>query len=286
MQRLTDSQYWNKVYSKIITKEIPLWKQNTERNKAHIGFVKSLSKHLVVENYASYLFWNVICPQYLPKGPAKILEVGCAPGRKVIKFAKTFGYEPYGIDFSKPGIEATKELFIANGFDPENVTFTDFFDEKFVSNYKGFFDVVVSMGFIEHFTEADQAIEKHIQLLREGGVLLISIPNLRGINFALTYLLNREGLKRHNLDIMDSKSFISLYQHPELDKLFCGYYGKCYCGICISAEKIGSNLAKILGRIQQIADYILMKLLPSGRFENSMSSPYLLYIGNKRGRVS
>lgn len=285
MQRLTNSEYWNKVYSTIITKESPHGKQNIESDKACCGFVKSLRKHYIVENYASHLFWNVICPQYLPKGPAKILEVGCAPGRKLVKFAKTFGYEPYGIDFSNPGIEATKELFITNGFNPDNVTCADFFNENFLSIYKGFFDVVVSMGFIEHFTEAAQAVERHIQLLREGGVLLISIPNLRGINFALTYLLNRGAFKLHNLDIMDLNAFHSLFQNPEIDKLFCGYYGKFYCGVCISSEKVDSNLAKIYGRLQQIADYCLMKLLPPGRFENSVSSPYLLYIGKKRERV-
>jgi 2-polyprenyl-3-methyl-5-hydroxy-6-metoxy-1,4-benzoquinol methylase len=285
MQRLTDSAYWNKAYSKIITEESPPGKQNIERHKAHCGFVKSLRNHFVVENYASHLFWNVICPQYLPKAPAKILEVGCAPGKKLVKFAKTFGYEPYGIDFSNPGIESTRELFITNGFNPENVTCADFFNEKFLSNYKGFFDVVVSMGFIEHFTEADRVVERHIQLLREGGVLLISIPNLRGINYALTYLLNREALKLHNLDLMDSKAFLSLFQHPELDKLFCGYYGKFHCGVCISSEKVDSHLAKNYGRLQQIADYCLMKLLSPGRFENRVLSPYLLYIGSKKSRV-
>lgn len=283
MHRLTDLEYWNRTYSDIATNEaLPSVKQSSEIHKTSSGFMKLLKKHGTVENYASHIFWNLICPKYLPKGPVKILEVGCAPGRKVIRFAKTFGYDPYGIDYSEPGIAAAKELFIKNGFNPENVICADFFNEEILSAYNENFDVVVSMGFIEHFIETNQVVERHIQLLRERGILLISIPNLRGINFVLTHLLNKKALKLHNLELMDLKTFSSVFQYPELDKLFCGYYGKFHCGVCISSEKADTYLAKIYGRLQQIADYCLMKLLPSDKFENGMLSPYLLYIGKKK----
>lgn len=285
MQRLTDLKYWNRIYSGRNRKEISPESENIETPRIFHGFAKYLRKHFVVENYASHSFWNVICPRYLPKGPARILEVGCAPGRKLVKFAKTFGYDPYGIDFSESGVEATKDLFISEGLDPEHVICADFFDEKLLDKYKGYFDVVISLGFVEHFTEVEEVVSRHIQLLREGGVLLISIPNLKGINFVLTYLINRNALKLHNLDLMDSKAFLSLFQHPEIEKMFCGYYGKFYYGVCVSDTKVGSKLAKIYGRVQQLVDYCLMKWVPAGRMENMTSSPYLLYIGKRRGRI-
>jgi len=280
MKRLTDPEYWDRAYSNYLVKGSP----TRQEIQASHGLVRSLyNRCFAVGNYADSLFWNVICPRYLPKAPAKILEVGCAPGRKLIKFAKTFGYEPYGIDFSEPGVEVTRNLFITNGYNPENVTCVDFLNEDFSEIHKGLFDIVVSMGFIEHFTQPNILIKRHVHLLRDGGALLVSIPNLRGINFGLTYLINREALKFHNLGIMDFEVFQSLFQHPELDTLFCGYYGTFYCGICIDSEKTNSCFAKICLRLQQIADYFLIRFLLKARLENAVVSPYLLYIGRKKG---
>jgi len=285
MKRLTDSNYWNKTYAKIIKKEIPSSKKKYGIFNSFFKFSKSFLRRFVVEAYASHLFWNIICPRYLPKGPAKILEVGCAPGSKLIRFAETFGYEPYGIDFSESGIEETKNNFILNGFNSSNVFCADFFDDYIISNYKEYFDVVVSMGFIEHFTEVRQVIERHLQLLREGGVLLISIPNLKGINYLMTYLIDKKNLGLHNVNIMDLKEFISIFQKNNLEKLLCCYYGIFNSGIWVSCGKSDSKLAKVCYRGQQVIDYCLMKLIPLEGYENRFISPYILYIGKKRSNI-
>jgi hypothetical protein len=97
MQKLTDSKYWDKTYSPASTGNGP--EAQKRAGEAGAGLIAALGRLFVPRNHALHLFWDVICPKYLPAGPAKILEVGCAPGGMVVRFAKTFGYEPYGIDF-------------------------------------------------------------------------------------------------------------------------------------------------------------------------------------------
>jgi 2-polyprenyl-3-methyl-5-hydroxy-6-metoxy-1,4-benzoquinol methylase len=41
------------------------------------------------------------------------------------------------------------------------------------------FDVVLSGGFIEHFTDVAAIVQKHLQLLKPGGRLVVMIPNLK-----------------------------------------------------------------------------------------------------------
>jgi len=43
------------------------------------------------------------------------------------------------------------------------------------------FDIVFSMGFIEHFSDLDSIVGKHVELLKKHGILLLGVPNYRGI---------------------------------------------------------------------------------------------------------
>lgn len=64
------------------------------------------------------------------------------------------------------------------------------------------YDIVFSLGFIEHFRDTEDVIARHAALLNKDGQLLIILPNLRGINGAVQYLFDRENLRIHNLQSM------------------------------------------------------------------------------------
>ena len=123
---------------------------------------------------------------------AKVLEVGSAPGWHLVRLNQTFGFIPYGIEYSESGVELNREVFILHNINPDNVIHADFLSDEFHEQYKGYFDIAISRGFIEHFTDIEDIIEKHINLLTKGGYLIVSIPNLRGANYILTWLFHRE----------------------------------------------------------------------------------------------
>ncbi|HNA96843.1 MAG TPA: methyltransferase domain-containing protein, partial [Chitinophagaceae bacterium] len=99
----------------------------------------------------------------------------------MVRLNKTFGYEPYGVEYAEAGANLNREVFRQNGLDPNNVIRADAFSEEFLSRYEGYFDLVISRGFIEHFTEMDKVINMHLRLLKPGGKLIVTIPKLTGV---------------------------------------------------------------------------------------------------------
>ena len=43
------------------------------------------------------------------------------------------------------------------------------------------YDVVYSLGLIEHFVDRVSIVERHVRLARPGGLLILGVPNFRGL---------------------------------------------------------------------------------------------------------
>jgi 2-polyprenyl-3-methyl-5-hydroxy-6-metoxy-1,4-benzoquinol methylase len=129
----------------------------------------------------------------------RVLEIGCAPGKYLAYLAKRRSAEVWGLDYSAPGIRLCRELFdnlhLQGSFVQENLLST--------SLPGGFFDVVYSLGVIEHFDDPRHIVEQHLLLAKPGGLVLIAIPNYRGIYRYLQQQFDPDNLKIHNLDIME-----------------------------------------------------------------------------------
>jgi len=153
------------------------------------------------------------------KGTA--LEVGCAPGRWLAFLYKELGLIPSGIEYSKAGIEVTiKNLNLLN-VKYDKIYNGDFFSLKPSSS----FDVVISLGFIEHFSNPDEVIESHLRWLKPSGTLVLGVPNFNGINFLLQKIFDEEILKAHNLNIMSTEYFKNIASRYDLRIRFLDYIG-------------------------------------------------------------
>jgi SAM-dependent methyltransferase len=177
-----------------------------------------------------------------------------------------------------------RELFRLHDIDPENVIHADFFDDKFHEEFNEHFDIVVSRGFIEHFTELDDVIEKHLNLLAEGGYLVISIPNLSMRSFygKFSSIFTKERFELHNLNIMSLKPFTELFERKELLGLFCDYYGTINLRLLSANKKfLVRVLVSICWKLQPLLNPILRLVFRSRGLESKFFSPFLLYIGKK-----
>jgi SAM-dependent methyltransferase len=225
-----------------------------------------------------------ICKNYLPKdGSLKFIEIGCSPGYNVIDFHNLFGYQCFGVDYSVPGCDLTKKVFSINGLDPDNVVLSDFLSDEFQEKYKGYFDIVSSFGVIEHFDDSKEAIEKHINLLKDGAFLVITIPNIRGFfNRVLSSFFNNRVIPYHNLDIMDKPTFVKLFDTKKLMTMHCGYYGLFNLGLLnVSRNSNKRRLLRICYIIQFGIDMLFNRFFLKKNLECSLFSPYLIYIGQK-----
>ena len=99
---------------------------------------------------------------------SKVIEAGCGIGQNVYGL-KQWGYDAYGIDFTKEVIKKSKEHF------PNlNLLVQDARKLSFPDNY---FDGYWSLGVIEHFTEGyDLIIREARRVLKNGGYLFLTVP--------------------------------------------------------------------------------------------------------------
>jgi O-antigen/teichoic acid export membrane protein/GT2 family glycosyltransferase/2-polyprenyl-3-methyl-5-hydroxy-6-metoxy-1,4-benzoquinol methylase len=290
---LTQRRYWDSTHAR----EKNYWeRKNSNKNtsqgvrsfRSHLKtFIKKALGKKILEymgSYEDYLLWNVIYERHLPKKPgARVLEVGSAPGDFLVRLREAFEFDPYGIEYSDSGVEMNRQIFAANSIDPNNVIHGDFLSDEFHERYQGHFDVVISRGFIEHFIDANSIVERHLNLLAKGGVLIISIPNLRGFNYLLARIFNKQVLEMHNLAIMRERAFNQLFDSRRLAPLFCGRYGTFNFGLFNAPESsLFESLLKLCMKFQATLNLAFRLLFGDRGAETSLFSPALIFIGVKR----
>ena len=280
MERLTEKDYWNAVYVGASTVRS---RTTQAQNPGLKGFLKRhLSQYW--RDYSDYLEWESLYETYLPKTAGlKVIEIGSAPGTNLVRLHQTFGYDPYGVEYAETGANLNREVFRQNGLNPNHVIRADAFSEDFLARYENSFDLVVSRGFIEHFTEMENVMAAHLRLLKPGGTLIVTIPKLTGLPHLLFRTFNPEVIPMHNLRIMNKDSFAALFQRAGLQQRFCHYYGTFKVHVC-GAEHLTGGKARLMNLLMngQLALNMLFRLMLGKRgAESYWSSPYLIYIGTK-----
>jgi SAM-dependent methyltransferase len=282
MSKLSQREYWDVVH-KLEDREI---EPHSSKESLKARLKSLLGKNVLnyITSYESYLLWDVIYKHYMPKAKgAKAVEIGSAPGDYLVRLNKTFSFDTYGVEYSDVGVDLNRKNFASNGINPQNVIHADFLSDEFHDNYKEYFDIVISRGFIEHFTDVESLIDKHINLLKKGGYLLISIPNLRGINYYLSWILHKEVIAIHNIEIMEKERFKKLFDESRLEPLFCNYYGTFDFTLYNTKENSSLRYALSVCRKLQLGLNAGFRLLfGSGSVEHRYFSPQLLFIGVKK----
>lgn len=144
-----------------------------------------------------------------------LLEIGCAPGRWLVWFNRTLGYKIVGCDTSPKGVQLTQDNLRLNAVSG-TLCHADLMSDDLPLHT---FDVVLSIGVIEHFQDPSPIIARHIELLKPGGRLILEVPNMAG---AINHLLLRlagmnDFLAVHNLAVMNRYFFKSVARDFQLD---------------------------------------------------------------------
>ena len=171
-------------------------------------------------------WYSLVAPHLPTDRNAYCLEIGVCPGYMLYYLAKKHGYRCTGVDLS-PRIFDTADAFLARGI-PIDIARTDFLDW----HAKRRFDLVFSCGFIEHFRNYREVIEKHWQFVRPGGLLLLTVPTLTPVQSLIrvgTYKHAkwREMRDSHNVDIMNLDALRTEVERlPHAEILDARYYSE------------------------------------------------------------
>jgi 2-polyprenyl-3-methyl-5-hydroxy-6-metoxy-1,4-benzoquinol methylase len=154
---------------------------------------------------------------------SKMIEIGCGGSIWLPYFAREHGLDVTGLDYSEEGC-ATAEHLLAQAGVAGSVVCADLFDppERLFNS----FDLLASFGVVEHFASTETAIAACAKLLKPGGVMLTTIPNLVGLNGRGVRFFDRA---LYDIHVPMSREQLRVaHEKAGLEILECGYLGSCW----------------------------------------------------------
>jgi SAM-dependent methyltransferase len=122
---------------------------------------------------------------FLPPKLEKVLELGAASGATLTAIKKRYpNLWGYGIELDENAAQIARGVFdiVKTGF-IEDVKFeNDIAPESL--------DLVLCMDVLEHLVDPWEAVHRIVPLMRSGGRMIISVPNVRNFKFLMRLLFN------------------------------------------------------------------------------------------------
>lgn len=152
-------------------------------------------------------YFNKVFKGHVTEGK-RLIEIGCAQSVVLPYLSKQFGFEVWGLDRSELGCERSRMILERENTHGE-IFCADFF--ALPGHLREKFDVVLSMGVVEHFENTADAVRGIAILLKPGGRMITTIPNFTGVLrsyqkildrriYEVQVPLDREGLGRAHRD--------------------------------------------------------------------------------------
>ena len=149
-----------------------------------------------------------------------MLEVGCGNSIWLPYLGSALRCTISGVDFSEEGCRLAELNLAAMGV-PGNIICADFFN--YASQESRCFDAVISFGFVEHFSDPANVLRAMSRLVRKGGMVMATIPNLTGIYGQLQQIIDKKVLDAHV--VMQPEQLIESARDAGLVRIEAGYLG-------------------------------------------------------------
>jgi SAM-dependent methyltransferase len=138
---------------------------------------KAIWEKLWTRRKRIHIYRNVIeeAQRYFPDlRQARVLEVGCGRGATLLELAQR-GAKVVGIDYVPSSISTCEALRHAVGLDCSSANFL-LGDARALPFASGSFDLVYSVGLLEHFEQPTVLLTEQHRVLKAGGFLLVQVP--------------------------------------------------------------------------------------------------------------
>ncbi len=211
-----------------------------------------------------------------PPQQGTCFEMGCYPCQYLGYFGLRYGLQVNGVDAYGGSFAPVLDWLDSLGVQRGQILQQDAFAAVKELQAAGVqYDLVYSLGFIEHFTDHLAVIDAHDLLVAPGGLLILSTPNFRGwCQHLLHRWLDRENLARHAVASMDPDAWAARLR-DRYDILYTGYVGgfDFWC----EREKRGWLRQKALNAVLHT-----QPLWPRIHKDSPAWSPYCLLIARKK----
>jgi ubiquinone/menaquinone biosynthesis C-methylase UbiE len=206
--------------------------------------------------------WESVKFQHLaeefPKNPLRTLEVGCGSGGVSLYFHNTCGYDVELVDLSDEALSFAQHNFEIHGQKPLHATFRKD-DATHLSYPDDTFDLVMSFGLLEHFTDIATPICEQMRVLKPGGLFFADIVTER---FSVDTFARLPGMAKNMINAIMHGKFKGIGQACKIDFFENNYPLVRYCE---TVEKCGGKIQfargnrpfTSLGRVPLLAPALL-----------------------------
>lgn len=232
----------------------------------HPGLNCTISK-----NYIFSDIFQKVCRRYRVR---RAIELGGFPGFYAIYLKKFLRVDHVALLDRFFDMDILERLWQKNNILPGQIQCiqTDLFSYE----PKVLFDLVFSVGLIEHFTQPRLIVEQHIKFLSSKGVLMLVLPNFRGLNGWIQQRFDPWNYQRHNIACMSRGYLVSLCKSLGLDVLDCQYYMSF--GIWLEPYPPKPLWQRLLVRALWLPGKVWSKLLP---IKSRWFSPYIVLLAQR-----
>lgn len=145
----------------------------------------------------------------------KVLDVGCFTGvlGEILVKKKN---DVYGVDLSRTALAVAEKrgIKVKTGDLEEGIPFKD-----------SFFDVVIGAEVIEHLADTDFFIKEVRRVLKDGGILILTTPNLVSLGRRISYLFGKDGFHEASYAFPPGAGGHLRYFNKGMLTAFLSYYG-------------------------------------------------------------
>lgn len=264
VNNLTEPEYWNAGYQRV----------DRGCTLPELANFRCLSEKRVLDAIES-----------LPLAGKRVLELGAGDSTMLLTLGRRWGHscELAGLDYSDAGCRSLLRRAAAIGVDV-SVFHADLFSPPV--DLLGRFDIVYSLGLVEHFTELDRVLAAAARFLAPGGTMFTMIPNMRGIYGAFVRRFNRPVYDIHNPH--DLRSFLTGHDRAGLEVARSGYLCSTHFGMlsaCFSSHSDrGWRLYVFLRKITMALNLFESRVAPLPT--TALFSPYLYAVSRIREESS
>jgi len=221
----------------------------------------------------NYLFHKELAGIIAGQKVKTAIELGGFPGYYAVFLKKYFKLDVTLLDyFVHPPV--TSSLLEANQLNEKdiNIIETDLFSYTPEKQY----DLVLSCGLIEHFNDTADIINRHINFVKPGGTLFITLPNFKALNGWFQKNFDKENYDKHNIDCMDPKLLENICKQAGLQVVQSKYFG--HFSLWLENEQQKPAGVRLLKKSMWLAGKIFTKVFP---FNSKQLSPYIILEARK-----
>jgi SAM-dependent methyltransferase len=228
---------------------------------------------LAVNIPANYLFHEQLGTIVKQQQVRTAIELGGFPGYYAVFLRKYLKLDVTLLDyFVHPPI--TKNLLQTNGLQENDIHIieTDLFKYAPEKAY----DLVLSCGLIEHFNDTADIINRHINFVKPGGTLFLTLPNFKALNGWFQKTFDKANYDKHNIDCMDPALLADICKQAGLEVIQSRYFGNF--SLWLENEKEKPASVRLFKKAVWFAGKVFTKVIP---FNSRALSPYILLEARK-----